>query len=403
MDAHFCVICGALGGVDAVLNVVLFIPLGAGLALAGVPWRRAVLAACILSITVETTQLLFIPGRDATLGDVITNTLGASLGFALVRTARIWLMPSPAQAARLGLGWCVIWLAIQLTESFAFAPSIPRSRFYGEIAPVLGSFEVFRGRVVHANIDSLRIVDSLYRDRDSLAPRLRHAGHVVATVIPAEPPAGIAPILRVADTSQREIVLLAQDELEFLFGVRTGAAALRLRPPLFGLPRAFPVRSAREDLSTANTVMLTGRYQSWNVSLSAEAARVQRHREIALISSLGWTLILPAQWYIEGTRGEHVLSWVWIGFLVLPAGYFTPFAIRRPTRTSARAATFLVLGVWALAVSLGLGIAPLAFGLSPTPVSDWLAAFTGLLAGAALGGGLSRRIGRPDAFAQPRR
>lgn len=402
MDAHFCVICGALGGVDSILNVVLFIPLGAGLAMSGASWRRAVLTGCLLSIAVETTQLLFIPGRDATLGDVITNTLGASLGFALVRTARSWLRPAPSQAAKLGLGWCVIWLIIQLTASFGFAPSIPSSRFYGEIAPVLGSFEVFRGRVLHANIDSLRIVDSLFSDGDSVAPRLRHAGHVVATVVPAEPPAGIAPILRVADTSQREIVLLAQDELEFLFGVRTGAATLRLRPPLFGLPGAFPPHDAREDQSGPDTVMLTGRYHSRKVSMHAGAGRVEHRREIPLITSLGWTLILPAQWFIEGTLGERVLSWIWIALLVLPGGYWAAFAIRRsPPRNSARTRSSLVWAVSFVAVGLGLGLAPIAFGLSPTPVPDWVAALAGLLVGAALGGA-SSRLARSDAYDKPR-
>src|SRR6202008_3995699 len=214
---------------------------------------------------------------------------------------------------------------------------IPSSRFYGELAPVLGGFEVFRGRVLHANIDSLRIVDSLLDDRDSFAQRLRNSGQVVATVIPAEPPAGIAPVLRVADTSQREIVLLAQHRLEFLFGVRTGAATLRLRPPLFGLPAAFAPRNAQEDQFAPDTVILTGRYQTRRVSLHANSASAQRHHEIPLLSSLGWTLILPAQWFIEGTLGERVLSWIWIALLVLPGGYWAAFAIRRsPAPHSAR-------------------------------------------------------------------
>ncbi|HKC81976.1 MAG TPA: hypothetical protein VKB91_12335, partial [Gemmatimonadaceae bacterium] len=31
----FCILCGSLGGVDAVLNVLLFLPFGIGLALSG--------------------------------------------------------------------------------------------------------------------------------------------------------------------------------------------------------------------------------------------------------------------------------------------------------------------------------------------------------------------------------
>jgi hypothetical protein len=382
MDAHFCVICGPLGGVDAVLNVLLFIPLGAGLVLSGVPWRRAVLTACLLSIAVETTQLFFIPGRDATLGDVITNTVGASLGVALVRHSRTWLLPSPRAAAWLVLGWSGIWLTIQVISSFAFAPSIPTSRFYGEIAPKLGNFDVFRGRVLRATIDGVTIADTLLSDGDSLARRLRNAGQAVATVVPADTTFGIAPILRVADTSLREIVLLAQNEREFLFAVRTGAATLRLRGPLFGLPRAFPARGGRDAQQAADTVTLTGRYQARKLSLRAESSAGRGHSAIPIIASLGWTLLLPAQWFIQGTIGERILSWIWVAFLLLPLGYWTVYAARRSeSLTRPSQLTWTISLVFVVA---GLGGAPFVFGQSPTPASDWLAAFAGLTLGAVL-------------------
>src|SRR5580765_1547243 len=60
VDSHLCLVCGTLGGVDAVLNVLLFFPLGVGLALSGIAGNRAVLTAFILSATIETTQLFFI-------------------------------------------------------------------------------------------------------------------------------------------------------------------------------------------------------------------------------------------------------------------------------------------------------------------------------------------------------
>jgi hypothetical protein len=384
MDAHFCVICGPLGGVDAALNVLLFIPLGAGLALAGVPWRRAALTACLLSIAVETTQLLFIPGRDATLGDVITNTVGAALGTALVCTARTWLMPAPRIAACLVLAWSGIWLTIQVISSFALAPSIPTSRFYGEIAPKLGDFDVFRGRVLRANVDSIAIADTLLSERDRVAPRLRAGGQIVVAVIPDGTPSGIAPILRLADTSLREIVLVAQNEQEFLFAVRTGAATLRLRSPLFGLPSAFPSHRVRDRRPTTDTVILTGRYQSREVSLHAETAAGTRHSEIPAIASLGWTLVWPAQWFIEGTIGERVLSWIWVAFLLMPIGYWAAYAARPSATGNLPRPSMLVWPILLAVLIGGLGVAPLPFALSPTPISDWLAALAGLMLGGTL-------------------
>src|SRR6478672_4733448 len=81
VDSHFCVICGSFGTVDALLNVLLFVPLGIGLSLLEWSERRAVLAMCALSIAIEAAQFFVIPGRDSTLGDVLTNTFGGAMGF----------------------------------------------------------------------------------------------------------------------------------------------------------------------------------------------------------------------------------------------------------------------------------------------------------------------------------
>src|SRR4026209_2826376 len=115
--SHLCLVCGELGGVDSLLNVLLFVPLGVGLALRGINWNRSILMACAVSVAVETAQLLFVPGRDATLGDVVTNTVGAALGFALARHAGSWLRPPPRLAAMLGLAWCLLWLGVQAASN----------------------------------------------------------------------------------------------------------------------------------------------------------------------------------------------------------------------------------------------------------------------------------------------
>ena len=49
VESHFCVICGSFGSVDAILNVVVFVPLGIGLALYGLRGRNSVVAICVLS------------------------------------------------------------------------------------------------------------------------------------------------------------------------------------------------------------------------------------------------------------------------------------------------------------------------------------------------------------------
>jgi len=95
-----CVVCGERGIADVLVNIILFLPFGAALAAGGVSLPRCGLAAALLSASVEFAQL-WIPGRDPSLGDVVSNTLGGGLGAVLVATAPYWLVTPRARAARL--------------------------------------------------------------------------------------------------------------------------------------------------------------------------------------------------------------------------------------------------------------------------------------------------------------
>ncbi len=73
---------------DAVVNVILYALLGAVLALVGWRWRRALLAGALLSAVIELAQSV-IPGRDASIFDVLFN----AVGIALARSSAWWLRP----------------------------------------------------------------------------------------------------------------------------------------------------------------------------------------------------------------------------------------------------------------------------------------------------------------------
>jgi glycopeptide antibiotics resistance protein len=70
--------------VETVLNVLLFAPFGAVLAVRGVSVGRTVLAAAALSAAVELAQLLLVAGRTTSVDDVLLNTAGAWLGHAVL-------------------------------------------------------------------------------------------------------------------------------------------------------------------------------------------------------------------------------------------------------------------------------------------------------------------------------
>lgn len=384
VNSHLCLVCGPRGGVDAILNILLFMPLGVGLALSGLTWNRAVIAACVLSLTVETTQFFFIPGRDATLGDVLTNTIGGALGFAIARRAGIWLRPSPRAATIMSLGWCVFWLAIQAISSFSFAPSVPNSGYYGQIARQLGGFALFRGKVIDPKIGDVAITDKRFNDIDSVGHRLLDGAKVALTAVPAGRTNDIAPIVRVADDEQQEIVLLAQDDDAFLFGVRTGSAVFRLRSAIFAMPRVFTDGAGQTNAFASEPLALSASYDGARAQLTARTGSVSRHQTLAISSALGWTLVLPFQWYIENTRTELVVSWIWMACLTLPFGYWCAHAaqVTDPPRRLLIAVLCFLAGVAILIA--GFVRVRYAIGLPAAPLRDWIAAVSGGVAGGAL-------------------
>jgi glycopeptide antibiotics resistance protein len=76
------------GGLEALANVLLFVPFGVlvGLLVAR-SWLVVLLGSC-LSAAIELSQLLFLPTRVATVQDVVLNTLGAALGVVGLRLVR---------------------------------------------------------------------------------------------------------------------------------------------------------------------------------------------------------------------------------------------------------------------------------------------------------------------------
>ena len=77
--------------VESSANVLFFVPVGFFVCIA-LPFRFAwwsVAAGAVLSALIETAQLLFLPGRVASLEDVLANTGGALIGTAVAVLLRI--------------------------------------------------------------------------------------------------------------------------------------------------------------------------------------------------------------------------------------------------------------------------------------------------------------------------
>ena len=379
IDSHLCVVCGELAGVDILLNTLLFVPLGVGLNVSGLSLRKAVLICFALSLSIETTQAFIVRGRDATLGDILTNTFGGAIGFWSARTAPRWLAPSRTRAAWLAAIWGAIWLLIQIVSSYSFSPSLPPPPYYGETAFQRGELAMFHGQVASARIGTIPIPNGWFADSRSIRQLLLNGAPIVAVVHLAEPTPNFASIIFVADEKERGIAEIAEQGDQLIFSIRTSAWNLRLRQPAFGMPGVF-VGARRPADSAAETLVISARFNDGTVQLVAQTRSVHRERNLSPRAALAWTVVLPFQWYLESGGMERVATFLWTSVLIIPMGYWAATLARQLERVAA----FSLVGVLATLLATGLILVPAAFALRGATPLDWIAAVSGVGIGAAL-------------------
>ena len=126
---------------DFICNVVLFVPLAIALRCSGVSAWKTVALGLLLSATIEFAQLRVVSGRDASFSDLLSNTLGAVAGVALVR----WF-PTRRRSALRGVAAAALSLAVIATTGFLQHPSFPPTPYYGQWTADLGQHPGARPR-----------------------------------------------------------------------------------------------------------------------------------------------------------------------------------------------------------------------------------------------------------------
>ena len=373
-----CVLCGESGGVDLVLNVVLFAPLGFGLALVDSRPSRALIGMSAASLAIELLQFFLIPGRDPTIRDVVTNSIGGALGFAISAHRQSLIRPRPSLGVKLLVGWAVVWLAIQTIAGYSLVPALTQSKYYGQIGRELGEMlSAFPGEILNPTLDGLRIPDSeLSATRIRTLLSERQGALIQARVIPRECPTRMAGIVRIADAEAREILIVAQNDADLHFGVRSGAETLRLRPVRYRLHDVFGHGSTCAPVR--DTILLQARYTRMGVALGAATRGKAMEETIAPSMSQGWRLFLPVQTYTEAGLWSAALTATWLFILMLPAGYWGVFVAQTRRVGNPRAAA---TAAFVLAVLLIAFVAvPALFEIPAMRPWEWLAALTGAVA-----------------------
>lgn len=389
-DSHpLCIVCGTVGGVDVLLNLALFTPLGLGLGLARLRWSMALSAVAALTVVIEGLQMFLVAGRDASVGDLLMNAAGGVVGFLAGRRFDTLVAPRPAPARLLISMWAALWLALQAVSAYAMTPRPPRSAYFGQIAPTLGGMARLDGVVLSARVGSWVIGDGALgaaRSRDVRDLLLRGSPSIVVSVW-RSPSDGIAPVFRIADDSGREVLSIAQDGDDVIFGVRTGANVLRLRPIRL---RIRDVRGSAERGRDGDTVHVTASYAPGRAFVGTDSRAGARELRTRVGASQGWRLFLPLQTYVETGAWTIAATVAWILALMMPMGYWsvwlTPGASRRPF--AALRASVIPLTAFAV----GGTVVPSSFGVQVAGVPEWVA---GVLA-VSLGVALSRTVMRID-------
>jgi hypothetical protein len=358
-----CFVCGERGVADVVANIILFIPVGAVLGWAGVGWWRVWLIGVAFSGAIEYAQL-FIPGRDSSLADVCTNSLGSVIGWALgqliAAAARSPRRPSAPAAA---LASALATVAIVGT-GVAWRPSFPPATYFGQWTPSLSHLEWYHGRVLRAELDTLPLPPDRLPALARQLLKARAALHVRAIAGP--PPPGLGPLFSIADGDHREILLLGPNRRSWVFRYRTRAAAWRFSAPEIRVPAPASGTGPGDTLDIV--VGPHGRDYCLTVARSITCG-------LGFTAGTGWALLeYPESWpdWLRATLGV-----VWIAAVWLPAGFY---GVSR----------------WGLGVVVAFAVATLAVaapasGLLATPLREWVAAAIGILVGAVVRESILRR------------
>jgi hypothetical protein len=361
----WCLVCGELGVVDVLLNIALFVPLGAGLALLEMPKRRVLLIGAALSLSIELAQYFFIVGRDASLSDLLTNSTGSVVGAALTGSWRSWVMPGARRARALAAIAALGWLLQVAISGAVVQPSLPTTIYWGQRAADLAQFDTFPGRLLDAKVGNTSMPSHRLANSTAVRRQLLGGEPLSAVAIPAEPTQGLAPLASIFDDRQQEIAVLGQWKEDLVFRLRTRAVALELRQPAVRLDGVF--RNASGD-----TVTVAGAVQEGRFVISSQQGGSRASRTLPLSAQWGWSLLLPFD-YAFGPEVSW-LSALWIGCWLLPVGFWL---------SGAEVGAVAVVAVTLLVLFGGVLLIP-ALLHEPWAPSEWFAGLSGALAGWAV-------------------
>ncbi len=339
---------------ELIQNLLLFIPLGVALTLAGVRPARVVAVGALLSFSVEFLQQ-WIPGRDPSVGDIVCNTISTTLGVLLVVTAPLWLWAVPRrsawQARLAALIALLAWYGTGAMVRQTFPPGPYRLLTTPDL-PHLGRYEG-KGLKVTTGLGSLEV-------RAVAAPY---------------PPGRTSPLVAALDPNDERVLLLSVDGQDLTLRYDMPALRWTLEQPDLRL------RGGMRSVAPQDTFTAATWHDSTNICLRVNATE---RCHLGYTIGDGWKLIF----YPEGRPPWMlgVINTLWIFGSVVGVGFWA-------ARGSIGKGGWLPMGL----IIAGLLMVPLIAGLNPTPIHEWIGAVGGMAMGywvsSVIDRALKRRLG----------
>lgn len=362
---------------DFLRNIILFAPFGLGLRVSGRTTRWVLITGSLVSATIEILQIRVVVGRDASVLDWISNSLGAWLGAFVAANLRTILRPPTKLALPFALSASALWLATTVLGAWGLQPAPSADAYYGERTPWLGR-TVFAGQLLSARVNGVELPSERMTNDNAVRQALgAGTARIEAEVRAAPAPisSDVAPIARVADEARREILMLGRADRDLVFRFRMRATSLRLETPAFALARVFPLKTDGGPTTLDRPESLSAVLRGGRVELTMRNGSEIRRREFELSAASAWSFFLPWDYWF-GPNAPW-LSALWLGTLLIPAGYWAAMSDRRRARLISIAIAIVIL--------LGTGLVPLFFRLSPSPAAQFLVSYAGALTGWGIG------------------
>ena len=331
----FCVRCGDSWLGDALLNVVLFVPLGLALRATGISTARTMLLSAASSVMIEVLQYTVVTGRFSSVLDVITNSLGGLVGAVGFGIMVRWVAGDVRQPAVAG-AFAAAWWVQCLVTAWGLLPWLPTGPgFEGQWAHVMPGFVPFEGLVLDVRLWSIPIPDGPVPDsaaiRSVMADSMLEFAVRTAGLPRAEPVALVAGLAN-GPTHRVASISLAGCRLQ----ARGGTNSERIG---FNTPR-IAVENACVDTPGEVSIVVRQDGREFSVSREAHASAGVRSA-LALRPDIGWVMLAPL---ITSARKRHLLTLAWIALFAVPVGLFGRRGEREHGRTVAIFAVVMVAG-----------------------------------------------------------